>query len=344
MPDDPRFTTRSGAGVFATRVLIALGLLALAVVLWQISHVLVLLFAGIVIATMLRALSRPLSEHTPLSAGWALAVVIVLIVAFLALFFWFLGSQLTQEFGEISQRLPEAWSRAREWLSQNQFGRMLMDSLESAASSSGSGGRLATFAGSAFGFVADAFLILIMALFLAASPQLYRDGTLRLVPPASRRRAGEALDAVGEALRKWLMGQGIAMLAIGILTGLGLWILGVPMALALGVLAGLLEFVPFIGPLAAAIPGVLLAFTVSPSTALYAALLYLAVQQLEGNLILPLIQKWAVSLPPLLTILAVAIFGLLFGFIGIIVATPLMIAIMVLTQKLYVHDALERPA
>jgi predicted PurR-regulated permease PerM len=118
---------------------------------------------------------------------------------------------------------------------------------------------------------------------------------------------------------------------------LGLWLVGVPSPIALGVIAGLLDFVPFFGPIVAAIPGVLLGFQDSPQTALYAALVYLAVQQLEGNVLQPLAQRWAVHIPPASSLLAVVAFGLLFGIVGILFAVPLAVVTMVLVRKLYVE-------
>jgi predicted PurR-regulated permease PerM len=163
---------------------------------------------------------------------------------------------------------------------------------------------------------------------------------VKLTPPSARARIGAAFDAIVEALKRWLLGQGMAMLAVGTMTGIGLWVLGMPMALGLALLAGVLEFVPYIGPFLAAVPAVLIAFAVSPLDALYVLLLYWGVQQVENWALIPLIQKWSVDLPPALAILSLVIFGVLFGVPGIIVAAPLMIVVMILVQKLYVEGIL----
>jgi predicted PurR-regulated permease PerM len=130
------------------------------------------------------------------------------------------------------------------------------------------------------------------------------------------------------------------MVIVGLITGVGLWLLEIPLALSLGLIAGLLEFVPFVGPILSAIPAILVAFTQDGMAPLYVVLLYLAVQQIEGNALMPLIQRWAVSLPPALGLIGVVVFGLLFGVLGVLFATPLMVVVMVLTQKLYVEAAL----
>jgi predicted PurR-regulated permease PerM len=170
---------------------------------------------------------------------------------------------------------------------------------------------------------------------------LYRNGALRLLPPVRRPQVGRALDDAGRALRKWLVAQIIVMIAVGLMSGVGLAMLGVPLALSLGLLAGLLEFIPVVGPIVSAIPGVLLAFAKGPETALYVVILYVVVQQIESNILTPLIQRWAVELPPVIALLSIVACGLLFGVMGVIFATPMAVVIMAMVQHLYVEDTLE---
>src|SRR5690606_10560938 len=166
-------------------------------------------------------------------------------------------------------------------------------------------------------------LIAFLALYLALEPRRYMEGALRLVPLSGRDNARNAMCAAGAALRTWLLGQGIAMLAVGVAAGIGLASAGVPLALALGIVAGIADFVPIIGPILAAVPGILIGFSVSPETALYATLVCLVVQQLEGNIVMPIAQRWAVALPPAIALVSVVAFGLLFGVLGVLFATPL---------------------
>jgi predicted PurR-regulated permease PerM len=135
-------------------------------------------------------------------------------------------------------------------------------------------------------------------------------------------------------LHRWLRGQLIAMAIVGIATGVGLWALGVPFALSLGLLAGMLEFIAFIGPIAAAVPAILLGFGESPLTALYVALLYLVVQQVEAYVLMPLVQRWAVALPPALAILAVVVLGILIGLPGVLFAVPVVVAAIAIVESL----------
>jgi predicted PurR-regulated permease PerM len=145
------------------------------------------------------------------------------------------------------------------------------------------------------------------------------------------------------ALRLWLKGQAIAMVVVGLLTGLGLWALGMPSALTLGLLAGVLEFIPFAGPIIAAVPAILLALAVSPELALWVTLLYVAIQQFEGNLLTPLVQQYAVDLPGAVLLFSLIGFGTLFGTLGVILAAPLAVVTMVLVKRLYVIETLDTP-
>jgi predicted PurR-regulated permease PerM len=180
----------------------------------------------------------------------------------------------------------------------------------------------------------------LQGIYFAVHPSLYQRGITLLVSKNKSDRVQQALDASGRTLRYWLLGQAVLMLCVGILTTLGLWLAGVPMAFLLGVIAGLLEFIPLLGSVLGAVPGVLVALTQDPQTVLYAVLVYIVVQQLENQLLAPLVQKKAVHLPPALVILVVVAFGLLFGIPGILVATPMTAVIMVCIKMLYVQDVL----
>lgn len=324
---------------FAQYVLIALGMLALAILAWRLSDVFILVFGAIVVAAVLRALSDPLARLTGLPAQLALAIVAIAILGLLVLGGMLIGDRLAAEMDRLITAVPEAWTRLRAWLEQFRIGRAMLEGLGTLSIGGTSvPARLASVATFTFSGLVDAALVLVIGVFIAADPDLYRRGLLKLVPRGARHQAREAVGAVAHALRRWLLAQGIAMLSIGLLTGIGLWILGVPMALGLGILAGLMAFIPYIGPFVSAGPGILLAFSIDPATALYALMLYIGVQQVEGNVITPLAQRWAAATPPALALVSVIIFGLLFGLPGVLFATPLMIAVVALVDTLYVDS------
>lgn len=191
---------------------------------------------------------------------------------------------------------------------------------------------------SVFGAVAGLVIVLFIAMYVAATPGLYREGLVHLVPHQHRARAREVFSTLGETLRQWLIARLIAMVAIGLITGLGLALLGVKGAAALGVLAGLLELVPFFGPFISAIPAIGIALVDSPQKALMVVGLYVIVQQLEGNVITPLILEKRLDIPPVMTVVAVSAMGVVFGVLGMLIAEPLLAAGLVLTKMLYVQD------
>lgn len=201
-----------------------------------------------------------------------------------------------------------------------------------------------------FGFITSTIaavtgvvLVLVLAIYIAAEPDTYHRGLMHVVPFAGRRRTGEVLSAMAQALRKWLVTQLIAMAAIGTVTTLTLWALGIEAALPLGILAGLLEFVPTVGPLLSAVPAIAMGFVESPQKALYVGLAYIAIQQMENHLLIPFLMRSGVDLPPALTIIAQALMALVFGFLGLLVAVPMLAATLVAVKMLYVNDVVGDP-
>ena len=187
---------------------------------------------------------------------------------------------------------------------------------------------------------AGLLLILMMSIYIGSDPDTYKNGILHLFPKRRRERIDEVLSAMSTMLRRWLVTQLIAMVTIGVVSTIALLVLGVKAPFALGIIAGLLEFVPTIGPILSAVPAIAMGFLDSPEKALYVGLAYLAIQQLEGHLLIPLLMKGGMDLPPVLTIVTQGLMALLFGFLGLMIAVPLLAALMVPIKMLYVEDAL----
>jgi predicted PurR-regulated permease PerM len=181
-------------------------------------------------------------------------------------------------------------------------------------------------------------VLLFVAIFVAADPDLYHRGLMHLFPHRTRRKAGEVLSATATTLRRWLLLQIIAMAAIGSLTTVALLLLDVKAAIALGIIAGLLEFIPYVGPILSAVPAIAMALVDGPEKAIYVGLAYVAIQQLEGVVLQPLLMKVGLELPPVVTILGQALFALVFGFMGLLLAVPLLATAMVPIKMLYVRD------
>ena len=181
-------------------------------------------------------------------------------------------------------------------------------------------------------------LVLFIAIYVGAAPDLYHRGLLHLFPHQVRPRTSEVLSATATMLRRWLITQLIGMATIGVVTTVVLLILDVDGAFALGFLAGILEFIPTIGPILSAVPAIAMGFLDSPEKALYVALAYLIIQFVESNLLMPLLMQEGVDIPPALSIVFQALMALLFGFLGLLVAVPLLAAAMVPVKMLYVED------
>ena len=194
---------------------------------------------------------------------------------------------------------------------------------------------------SVIGALTGLLIIVFAGVFLTVSPRTYLDGFIQLVPPRARERTRAALVEAGGTLRRWIGGMSVSMVVIFFLTTTGLWLLDVPAFLALGTIAALLVFIPFVGPILSAIPALALALTVSPVMVLWVALLYLGIQQVESNALTPIVMNRAVDLPPALMLLVQMAMGVLFGFIGLLVAVPLLAAVKVLVQRLYVEQLSE---
>jgi predicted PurR-regulated permease PerM len=320
---------------FTRRAIIVVAVAALAFVVWELRGVLPLLFGAILLAIGLRALANPLARVTPLWPNAALAAVVIALVALLGAILWLVGARLAGQLAGLFDALPRAADALRRWLQNTPLAPFLSGTWQSIMQAGVPWSRVAGATGVATNFFLNTILVIALGLYLAGNPGLYVRGTLRLLPPAYRPKVGRAMGEAGFALRRWLVAQVFAMTTIGAMTTVGLYLLDVPLALSLGLVAGLTEFVPFFGPIAFAIFAVLFSFTVGPMTALYVALLCFGIQQFEGNVLQPVVQRWAVSMPPALAVSSVLVFGLLFGFLGAVFATPLMTVVMIFVERLY---------
>ena len=311
-----------------------------AYLLWRSVHTLLLAFAGILFGLFLSALAEWLRRWTGIRYGWALAVVVAVLVLLTAGTGWLLANSLAAQLAALSQTLPEALDRLRESLAQYSWGRLLVEQGPRAADSTvalaGDPSRVTGAVSGVWNFLVAVVVILFVGVFVAAETGLYRAGLLHLVPTPQRRRAAQTLDALGYNLRWWLVGQATLMVTMGATTAVGLWLIGIPMPLALGLIAGLFELVSYVGPWLSAIPAALVALLVSPSHLMLVLGLYLVLHILEGYVLVPLIQRRAVRLPPALTIVAQFLFAELFGILGLFVAAPLMVVVVVSLKMLYV--------
>jgi predicted PurR-regulated permease PerM len=322
--------------------------LVLMVLAWRLSSVLLLVFAGALLAIGLRRLTQPLEQRFKLPSQGALAIVVIGLAVLLAGGIWLMGAGVADQLQSLRETLPLAWRALQKWLATFGWGRWLIETLSAAPIKPDDWQQMAgVFTGTLNATVAAAgalVLVVVLAIYLAADARAYQRGLLRLTPPARRPAMARALDAATHDLARWLLGQGVSMLAVGALTAIGLMLIGMPLVVSLSLIAALLEFVPYFGPVVTGVLVVAVAFTRGEDLALWAAIVCLAVQQIENHVVQPLAQRWAVRLPPVLGIVSVLVFGLLFGLAGVLLAMPLMVLCVALVGELYLHESADTGA
>ena len=335
---------------FAKRVLIICGVVTLIVLLVlgaiYVIDVILLLFGAILLAIFLHGLANIFRRYARFSEGKSVLLVSGLLVTVLLLSIWLLAPSVGEQIKNLRQELPQSAIKVSAFLSDYSWGRLLIEQMPNTGeiierfSNSSVWARIGGYFSSTIGAITNIALMLLLAIYLASEPKVYIKGFTKLFPQARRRRVREILYEIGETLSWWLIGKGASMLFIGVVTWIGLSILGVPLALTLGLIAGLFSFVPNFGPILSAVPAILLAFIESPISALYVLILFVVVQLIESNLVTPMIERRTVELPPVLTIFAQLALTILVGAVGLILATPILAVVMVLIQTIYIQDFL----
>lgn len=346
-----------GDVAFLRRVLIVAAVLVLMLLLWQVREALLLTFAGVLVAVLLLAGAKPLEARLGLSRTLSLLAVGLAFAVLLGLAGVLVGSEVTNQVAQLWDQLPRAIGAFEERFSVDipPLSEAMPQGGEDESGRASGGGffdasvlrTLAGHAATAGTMIVNALSALIIAVvggfFLASDPAMYRKGVVMLVPVEQQGRVADALLASGNALRLWLGAQLVSMAIVGTLAGLGTWAIGLPSPLALALFAGIVGFVPLLGAVAGAVPPLLLALAAGGDALLWTAVLFLAIQQLESNMILPLVEKRMVSMPPALMLFAVVAVGLLFGLPGVMLAAPLTVVSYVLVKQLYVRETLGQP-
>jgi predicted PurR-regulated permease PerM len=332
---------------FSLRTLIVIGILlltvAMTVITWYSLDVILLIFAGILLAITLRGISQYLSEYLPLSQKLWLTVTILLGFSSLIFGFWYFGPHVARQINVLSDSTLNSLNHLLDEIRKFDIGEKIISEATKSFEETQKLNILARITGifsSTLSLLINLLIVLFVGLYTAYEPKQYVDGFIRLVPISYRDRMKEIIISVEHALRWYIIGRILSMISIGIFTLIGLWLLDVPLAFSLATLAALMTFIPYLGPILSATPAILIALSISPAMALYVALLYTGIQLIESYLITPLIQLRAVSLPPVLTIATQIILGIVAGGIGLVMATPFTVMIIVLIQTVYIEDIL----
>lgn len=314
-----------------------------AAIIFRAGDALLLIFAGVLAGILLRAPSVWFAQKLGVREGVGLAITLVLLLGGLGATAVFFAAEIARQFSELGTRLPEliqqAQDRAISIFPGDSFAAT-GDLAQSPEAQQRLLNRALGVASTALGAAASVVIIAFIGLYLAVDPEMYRRGILALVPPARRKRFDQLITEVVQTLRLWLLGKLFTMSIVGVLVGVSLSLLGIPLALGLGIIAALLDFIPNIGPILAAVPALLLATTQGGEMVLYVGGLYLAVQLLEGYVLDPLVQKHNINLAPAFTISAQVVIAVFFGILGVALVTPLIAAGMVVTRMLYIDDIL----
>ncbi len=320
-------------------------LVAGVILFWYTAQVLLVFFTAVFIAVFFTGLGRFLEKRTRFSYPFCLAITLIGMLELLVLAGQIVGPAVADQSTHLSDALPKAHQQLLAQLKGSVWGSHLLAATQRAMAASKDSNWQSTlkFAGLTIHGLGGLIFALVIGVFLSFQPDLYRNGFLSLFPKARRERIGEVMDELGFTLWWWLMGQLTTMASVGILIGIGLACLGVPLAGTLGLIAAVLSFIPSLGPLISVIPAIMLALTMSPTMALWVCLLYLGVQILEANVITPLVQRKAISLPPAFVLASELVMGLLLGGAGLAFATPLVAVILVLVNMLYIQDMLNEP-
>jgi predicted PurR-regulated permease PerM len=355
---------------------IAAGVYIAMQLLWVGRSVFLLGFLGVLFGITLAAGVDRL-ERFRIPRGFGAVLIVLAVVGALTGIGFLAAPQISSQMRDVRQQLPQAVERVREWVERRAGGiaevlqaggareggarqgdrqagatgqqREPAEGEPGAAAApdvadgitrqlANAGRNFFSIFSSTLSALAGLLVLVFVSIFVASDPGLYHRGLMHLFPHPARPKAGEVLTATATTLRRWLVLQLIAMVCIGVVTTLALMLLDVQGAIALGIIAGLLEFIPYVGPILSAVPAIAMGLLEGPEKALYVVIAYTAIQQLEGLVLQPLLMKEGLKLPPVITILGQALFSVVFGFLGLLLAVPLLATVMVPVQMLYVRD------
>lgn len=338
----------TGFSPFVGRAASVVAMVVLSVVIlllgWQMITLLLVLFLGVLLAIFLRGLTQQLVRYTAMNDTLALVVIAVILVVIFGGSGWLMAPAISTQATEIADKIPEALDELQYWLEEVPAGQRLMGELaEVELAEIFRGAVLGPLGGALFGVagaISHAVFVLFVGIYFAYDPRVYKRGMVRMVPMHYRERAEEIIAVSVHQLAWWLIGRLLAMLGVAVMVTIGLWLLGIPLPIFLGLIAGLLSFVPILGPIVSAIPAALVALLVGPEFVLWTILVFIGAQAVESYVITPMVQHRFVSLPHAMTLIAEIFAGILFGVIGITVATPLAVLLMALINMIYVEDVL----
>jgi len=330
-------TRLNGRHEFTYRAVILLALIAAGAIVWYTAEVFLLAFAGLLLAVFLEFLATLLASHTRISRGRSFAIVSVGIALLLLAAGWYSVPRVADQISQLIDGLPQFMVRLRDYLIQRPWGQTALQYLPTALATANLTGTVASLLYRIAEGIAGIVVIAVVGLYIGANPVLYERGLLKLFGD-HYDRARYVGQEVCYALRWWVLGQLVPMVVLGVATTIGLTLLHIHLAFTLGLFTGFMIFIPYFGSVIALLAAVLVAAVQGAQQVLWVALLYIGVHSAEGYLLTPLVQKRAVHVAPALSILGQVLMGLLLGFLGLALATPMTAAFLVLVRILYLHE------
>lgn len=298
-------------------------------------NVLLMILAGSLIATYFHGLADLIERHTRWKRWLCMLCSIAGTFVITGTLLWFMGTKIQQQISQLSETLPATIEQMKVRLSQHELGRYIVEKTGDKGSADAFNTARSFFTTS-FGVLGDLYIILFLGIFFTTNPTLYKNGILLLVPPAHKGQARHIFERISLSLKGWLKGMMVSMVLVTIMIAAGLSIVGIPVAMVLALLTGLLEIVPTLGSVLAMIPGVLLALTIGTDTAIIVAIIYIVSQTITANIVNPLIQKRMINLPPALTLVSQLVMASVSGAFGVIMAVPILSISVILVDEFYV--------
>lgn len=337
----------SNLNTYIKKVSIAITVTSLTILvvlfLFYTFKVLLLIFAGILVSIFFRGIAYWFHQLTSLSMKWALPLTLVGYLVILGGTIWGISAYTSNQVEQLSKQVPKTIQKAEKDLEESEWGKSAIEYIKKQDILKRTSGQTQKFFSTVFGVfgvIGDLYIIFFLGMFILVNPNVYVNGFLHLIPLNKRPRAKEIIYDLERTLSNWLVGKLISMLIVAIFTWIGLLIAGIPLALILGITAGLFAFIPNFGPLIALGLGLLVAASEGWVAMLWTALIYQGVQLLESNLITPYIQQRMVAIPMAMILIAQLVLGVFTGALGLILATPIFTVVMILIQRLYVEDTL----
>lgn len=323
--------------------IVVLLFLMMTVLFVKATTLLLLLFGGILFSILFHAISAKIRQWTGCHTKISLLLAIVWVVVFCSGISYFIGNTAVTQYKELAATLPEMIDNLQRYLANTNWGSYLIDNIDSAEDQMNTViQHLPQVFSGTFGFFGDLYAFLFLGIFIMISPREYMIGILSLFPDQNKQTVETVLDKVGEQLKIWLKVQLLDMLFVFTLTAISLLILGIDLWLILALIAGLLTFIPNLGPTLALVPAALVGLLDGPATALYIIAIFVGVQIVESAVFAPFVQKKMLSLPPAMVLFFQLLMGTLTGPLGLLFATPILVAIVNFVNEIYVMRVLKQ--